>query len=244
MTGTAREVAGELWSVYRLATRHVPTNRPSKRQYWPTRTYATNDDKWKAIADRIAKMHAQGRPVLIGTRSVHASEHLSQLLRARQLEHQLLNARQDLSEAMIIAEAGQPGRITVATNMAGRGTDITLGREVAELGGLHVIATELHEARRIDRQLFGRCGRQGDPGSCEAIVSADDELPRLHSHGIWKVLRRAAASPRQIYPSALRALNLRVAQRSAERLHRRMRRDLLNLDEHLDSTLAFSGRSE
>jgi preprotein translocase subunit SecA len=244
MTGTAREVAGELWSVYRLATRHVPTNRRSKREYWPTRTYATNEGKWKAVADRIAELHTQGRPVLVGTRSVHASEHISQLLKERHLEHQLLNARQDLSEAMIIAEAGQQGRITVATNMAGRGTDITLGRDVADLGGLHVIATELHEARRIDRQLFGRCGRQGDPGSCEAIVSADDELPKLHSHGIWKVLRRAAANPRQIYPSALRALNLRVAQRSAERLHRRMRRDLLNLDEHLDSTLAFSGRSE
>ena len=244
MTGTAREVAPELWSVYRLAARHVPTNRPSRRQNWPTRTYATNDEKWTAIADRIAQLHAQGRPVLVGTRSVQASEHLSELLKVRQLEHQLLNARQDLSEAMIVAEAGQLGRITVATNMAGRGTDITLGREVPALGGLHVIATELHEARRIDRQLFGRCGRQGDPGSCEAIISAEDELPTLHSHGIWKLLRRAAANPRQVYPSALRALNLRVAQRSAERLHRRMRRDLLKIDEHLDSTLAFSGRSE
>jgi preprotein translocase subunit SecA len=244
MTGTACEVAGELWSVYRLATRHVPTNRPSKRRYLPTRTYATNEAKWNAIADRIAEMHAKGRPVLVGTRSVRASEHLSRLLKERRLEHQLLNARQDLGEAMIIAEAGQFARITVATNMAGRGTDITLGREVPALGGLHVIATELHEARRIDRQLFGRCGRQGDPGTCEAFVSAEDELPTVHSHGIWKVLRRAAANPRQVYPSALRALNLRVAQRSAERLHRRMRRDLLRLDEHLDSTLAFSGRSE
>jgi len=242
MTGTAREVAGELWSVYRLATRHVPTNRPSKRQYWPTRTYATDDAKWNAVVDRIEGMHKQGRPVLVGTRSVKASEHLSQLLTQRNLTHQLLNARQDLGEAMIIAEAGHSGNITVATNMAGRGTDITLGSGVAALGGLHVIATELHEARRIDRQLFGRCGRQGDPGSCEALISAEDELPKLHSHGIWKVLRRAA--PQQVYPSALRALNLRVAQRSAERLHRRMRRDLLKLDEHLDSTLAFSGRSE
>jgi preprotein translocase subunit SecA len=244
MTGTAREVAGELWSVYRLATRHVPTNRPSKRHYLPTRTYATNDEKWNAVIHRVDEIHGQGRPVLIGTRSVKASEHLSRLLTQRNLAHQLLNARQDLSEAMIIAEAGQPGRITVATNMAGRGTDITLGPGVAGLGGLHVIATELHEARRIDRQLFGRCGRQGDPGSCEAFVSAEDELPKLHSHGIWKVLRRVAANPSQFYPSALRSLNLRAAQRSAERLHRRMRRDLLKLDEHLDSTLAFSGRSE
>jgi preprotein translocase subunit SecA len=244
MTGTAREVTGELWSVYRLATRHVPTNRPSQRHYWPTRSYATNDVKWNAVAERIEEMHKQGRPVLVGTRSVTASEHLSQLLKQRNLPHQLLNARQDLGEALIIAEAGRLGNITVATNMAGRGTDITLGPGVAALGGLHVIATELHEARRIDRQLFGRCARQGDPGSCEAFISAEDELPKLHSHGIWKLLRRAAANPRQFYPSALRSLNLRVAQRSAERLHRRMRRDLLKLDEHLDSTLAFSGRSE
>jgi preprotein translocase subunit SecA len=194
--------------------------------------------------NRIAEMHKLGRPVLIGTRSVKASEHLSRLLTERNLPHQLLNAKQDLTEATIIAEAGQFGRITVATNMAGRGTDIQLGPKIAELGGLHVIATELHEARRIDRQLFGRCGRQGDPGTCEALVSAQDELPRIHSHGIWKLLSRAAASPKQSFPSALRALNLKVAQRSAERLHRRMRRDLLKIDEHLSSTLAFSGRSE
>jgi preprotein translocase subunit SecA len=188
-------------------------------------------------------MHHQGRPVLIGTRSVKASEHLSALLADRKLEHQLLNARQDLSEAMIVAEAGQPGRITVATNMAGRGTDIQLGPKVTELGGLHVIATELHEARRIDRQLFGRCGRQGDPGSCEAIVSAEDELPRVHSRGVWKVLSRAGALPQGL-PKSLRAQTLKAAQRSAERLHRRMRRDLLKIDEHLDSALAFSGKSE
>jgi preprotein translocase subunit SecA len=244
MTGTAREVAGEVWSVYRLATKRVPTNRPSKRKYWPGRIYATDEEKWQAIVNRIAELHRVGRPVLIGTRSVKASEHLSRLLSDRNLSHQLLNAKQDLTEATIVAEAGQLGRITVATNMAGRGTDIELGPKIAELGGLHVIATELHEARRIDRQLFGRCGRQGDPGTCEALVSAEDELPKLHSHGIWKLLSRAAANPRQAFPSALRALNLKVAQRSAERLHRRMRRDLLKIDEHLDSTLAFSGRSE
>ena len=244
MTGTAREVAGEVWSVYRLATKRIPTNRPSKRQYWPGVIYASEDEKWGAVVNRVAEMHRLGRPVLIGTRSVKASEHLSQLLTERNLPHQLLNAKQDATEAMIISEAGQYGRITVATNMAGRGTDIQLGPKVADLGGLHVIATELHEARRIDRQLFGRCGRQGDPGTCEALVSAQDELPKLHSHGVWKLLSRAAANPGQSFPSALRALNLRVAQRSAERLHRRMRRDLLKIDEHLSSTLAFSGRSE
>lgn len=144
---------------------------------------------------------------------------------------------------MIVAEAGLPGRITVATNMAGRGTDIQLGKNVAEAGGLHVIATELHEARRIDRQLFGRCGRQGDPGSCEAIVSAEDELPKVHSRGLWKALNRATTIPGR-GTSPLRALNLKAAQRAAERLHRQMRRDLLAIDEQLDSALAFSGKSE
>ena len=243
MTGTAHEVAGELWSVYRLATARIPTNRPTRRTRWPDQIYASDEEKWSATVNRIEQMHRQNRPVLVGTRSVKASEHLSKLLTEKKLEHHLLNARQDASEAMIVAEAGRPGRITVATNMAGRGTDIQLGEKVAELGGLHVIATELHEARRIDRQLFGRCGRQGDPGSCEAIVSSEDELPRIHSRGIWKILSRAAY-PRQPVPSPLRALNLKAAQRSAERLHRRMRRDLLKVDEHLDSALAFSGKSE
>ena len=244
MTGTAREVAGELWSTYKLATARVPTNKPSRRERWGTQIHATEEEKWKAIVDRITEMHRKGRPVLVGTRSVKASEHLSNLLTERNLSNQLLNARQDFIEAMIIAEAGQPGRITVATNMAGRGTDIILGPKVAELGGLHVIATELHEARRIDRQLFGRCGRQGDPGSCEAIISAEDELQKSHSQGIWKLLTRVASARRQGMPSPLRGFNLRVAQRSAERLHRRMRRDLLKIDEHLDATLAFSGRPE
>jgi preprotein translocase subunit SecA len=228
MTGTAREVAGELWSVYRLATARVPTNRPSRRKRLEDRIYATEDEKWRAVIDRIEAVHREGRPVLVGTRSVRASEHLSMLLGSRGLEHHLLNARQDADEARIIAEAGRQRRITVATNMAGRGTDIRLAPGVAKLGGLHVIATELHEARRIDRQLFGRCGRQGDPGSSEALLSLEDEL----------VSHFGSRYPRT------RALRLKMAQRSAERLHRRMRRDLLRTDEQLATALAFSGRSE
>jgi preprotein translocase subunit SecA len=244
MTGTAREVAGELWSVYRLATVRVPTNRPARRRRLPGQVYASRSERWSAVVRRIEEIHAAGRPVLVGTRSVEASETLSQLLQARGMDHALLNARQDAEEARIVAQAGRSGRITVATNMAGRGTDIQLGQGVAALGGLHVIATELHEARRIDRQLFGRCARQGDPGSCEVIASLEDELARVYSPRWMKRLAQAGTnSARGVFLLAS-ALSLRIAQRSAERLHRRLRRDLLKLDEQLDSTLAFSGGSE
>jgi preprotein translocase subunit SecA len=229
MTGTAKEVSGELWSVYGLATNRIPTNRPSQRKQSPTQIYGTEAEKWEAVLSRIVEVHASGRPVLVGTRSVKASEHLSRLLKERGLAHQLLNARQDKEEAMIVAQAGERGRITIATNMAGRGTDIKLGEGVEENGGLHVIATELHEARRIDRQLFGRCGRQGNPGSCEAIVSREDELAKVYSGFVRKTLGKP---------------DLKQAQRAAERLHLRMRKDLLRADEQLDAALAFSGRSE
>jgi preprotein translocase subunit SecA len=189
-------------------------------------------------------MHKQGRPVLIGTRSVEASEHLSGLLAQKGLSHQLLNARQDAGEARVIAQAGKAGRITVATNMAGRGTDIKLEASVEEMGGLHVIATELHEARRIDRQLFGRCGRQGDRGTCEAILSLEDDLARVYSHGVWKTLDPILAKRRSRLYSRIRTLSLKRAQFSAERLHGRIRQDLLKTDESLQTTLAFSGRSE
>jgi preprotein translocase subunit SecA len=248
MTGTAREVKGELWSVYRLATSRLSTNRPSRRQRWPNRIYATQNEKWNAIVTRIAEIHASGRPILVGTRSVEASEGLSRLLAGSNLDHRLLNARQDAEEARVIAEAGRKGRITVATNMAGRGTDIQLDADALQLGGLHVIATELHEARRIDRQLFGRCGRQGDPGTYEAIVSFEDELVQVYSHGVWRLLGRFIGRSithrgRGLSWKAL-ALPFRIAQRSAERLHLQTRRDLLKFNEQLDSTLAFSGKSE
>jgi preprotein translocase subunit SecA len=242
MTGTAREVKGELWKVYRLATSCIPTNRPTKRQRWSDRIYPTQDEKWNAVVKRIAQIHALGRPLLVGTRSVEASERLSRLLADAGLDHQLLNARQDAEEATIIAAAGRTGRITVATNMAGRGTDIRLAPDALELGGLHVIATELHESRRIDRQLFGRCGRQGDAGTCEAIISLEDELAQVYSHRFLRMLGRYIVS-RGLSSRGL-VLTFRMAQRSAERLHLRMRRDLLEIDEQLDSTLAFSGKSE
>src|SRR5262249_30426774 len=145
------------------------------------RVYARAEAKWQAVVRRIASVHGRGQPILVGTRSVGASEHLSELLTGAGLPHQVLNARQDQEEADIIARAGEAGRVRVGTNMAGGGTDIRLGPGVAEGGGLHVLATERHEAGRIDRQLFGRCGRQGDPGSYEAFVSLDDEIAIVYA---------------------------------------------------------------
>jgi preprotein translocase subunit SecA len=242
MTGTAQEIASELWSVYRLPVVRVPTNRPVRRRDLGERVYATSADKWRATVERVREVTAAGRPVLVGTRSVGASEELSRFLREAGIEHQLLNARQDKREAEIVAQAGQPGRVTVATNMAGRGTDIRLAKGVEPLGGLHVIATELHESRRIDRQLFGRGGRQGDAGSFEAIVSVEDELSRVYLGRLLKGLARRLAQ-RGASARLLRRL-IRIAQARAERSHAAIRRDLLKLDEQVGDLLAFSGKGE
>lgn len=245
MTGTAREVAGELWSIYRLRVVTVPTNRPLHRDYLPDRVYPKANRRWEAVVNRISEMHRQGRPVLVGTRSVAASEHLSCLLVDVELPHKVLNARQDKEEAEIISRAGERSRITVATNMAGRGTDIRLGPGVAELGGLHVIATERHEARRIDRQLFGRCGRQGDPGTSEAVVSLEDELVTVY---VSKPLQWLAAAvlrkPGTFIGRWIGKVLFHRTQRRAERVHARMRHDLLRMDEQMGDALAFSGRPE
>jgi preprotein translocase subunit SecA len=233
MTGTAWEVRGELGAVYRLAVVPIAANRPVRRWDMGTRVHTTAAAKWHGVVARVASLHQRRRPILIGTRSVAASEHLSVLLTAAGLAHQVLNARQDDDEAAIIARAGEPGRITVATNMAGRGTDIRLAPGIAELGGLYVIATERHEARRIDRQLFGRCGRQGDPGSYETFVSLEDDLVTTYAHSLWWRLT-----------PWLGRWTIQRAQLAAEGVHARMRRDLLRTDEQLELALAFSGRSE
>jgi preprotein translocase subunit SecA len=243
MTGTAKEVAREIRSVYGLDVVRIPLHRPSRLQYRPTTVCASEDEKWQAVATAVGRISAMGRPVLIGTRSVKASEQVSKLLVARGIDHALLNAKQDQMEAEIIALAGQPHRITVATNMAGRGTDIRLGEGVAELGGLYVILTEYHDSRRVDRQFFGRCARQGDPGSCEAIVSLEDELfvinapllTRLAGLFTW----RSAALPAMLY-QGLRF----IAQLRAERRHCYVRTQTLKLDKRLEQMLAFSGTGE
>jgi len=244
MTGTVREVARELWSVYRLPVVTIPTNRPAQRKRLPDEAYVTAEEKWTAIVDKLRRLQEQGRPVLVGTRSVAASEHLSGLLTAAGLEHQVLNARQDQEEAEVVARAGERGRITVATNMAGRGTDIRLAPGVVELGGLHVLATERHDASRIDRQLFGRCGRQGDPGSYQVIVSLEDEIVSEFFKGRALRLGKWLQRRGKPLPHWLGALLSVIAQRGAERHHSRVRRELLRTDDQLSDLLAFTGRSE
>ncbi len=229
MTGTAKEAGTEFWQIYRLPVLTIPTNRPCQRRELPDRVFSTVEEKWRAVADEVELIHATERPVLVGTRSVAASEALAESLHERHLKCAVLNAERESEEAQIISQAGQRGRITISTNMAGRGTDILLGEGVAALGGLHVIATERHESRRIDRQLFGRAGRQGDSGSAQAFLSTEDELFRRF---VPAVLR----SP------ALSGVACRIAQRTAQRLAFRARRNVLERDTWLDESLSFAGR--
>ena len=207
------------------------------------RIFTTSAERWQALIERIQELHAQGRPILIGTRSVAASEEVHQLLVRAGLEHRVLNAKFDQEEAEIVAAAGEVGRITIATNMAGRGTDIKLGAGVAERGGLHVILTERHEAARIDRQLHGRCARQGDPGSFEAILSLEDSL-LAENIGRWGSLNLAAVRKFKGSWSKAALAAMAGAQKRLERRHALMRRDLLRQDEREGMLLSFSGRRE
>jgi len=243
MTGTAREVASELWSVYRLNSMTIPTRLPVRRRSLGTRLFASSDARWNAVAERLREFQGIGRPVLVGTGSVEASEKLGALLAERGLPHRVLNARQDDQEAAIVAGAGRRGRITVATNMAGRGTDIALGPGVTENGGLHVIATQRSEARRIDRQLFGRCGRQGDPGSFEEILALeDDSLGAFFPNGIQRILASRCSTSATI--KGWVKLLTRAPQWAEERKHAQVRQSLMEMEEYLERLLAFSGPGE
>ncbi|MCE9547640.1 MAG: preprotein translocase subunit SecA, partial [Planctomycetia bacterium] len=230
MSGTVSTSASELWRIYRLAVAVVPTNRPVARVILPTQVYATADAKWAAVVAEVAEQHAAGRPVLVGTRSIDKSQQLSKLLAAAGIKHQVLNANHVAHEAAIVAQAGQLGRVTVSTNMAGRGTDIVLGPGVAELGGLHVIGTELHESARIDRQLIGRCGRQGDPGTWRQYLALDDEILTmgLGPDKAARLLRQGQGQSK----SAAGALpgvehHFYRAQQIVERRHFRQRKSLM-----------------
>lgn len=175
MTGTAETEAGELWDIYKLDVVVIPTNRPIARKDMNDRVYKTKREKYKAVIEEIEEMVKEGRPVLVGTTSVEISEMLSKMLAMRKIEHNVLNAKLHQREADIVAQAGQKSIVTIATNMAGRGTDIKLSPEVKAAGGLAIIGTERHESRRVDRQLRGRAGRQGDPGSSVFFVSLEDD---------------------------------------------------------------------
>ncbi|WP_137700040.1 preprotein translocase subunit SecA [Marimonas lutisalis] len=242
MTGTAREVAPELSSVYRMNVVAIPTNARSQRRRDSPRLYPTAEARWRAVAERANALCEAGRPVLIGTRSVAASERASAWLTELGIQHDLLNAMNESEEAEIIARAGDLGRVTVATNMAGRGVDIALGDGVAQRGGLHVILTERHDSKRIDRQLEGRTARRGEPGSSEAILSLEDAILEQTSAGKG-ALARLARLPGPVGRMAARQL-FRRAQKVAERAHGRARRILLDQDRRLGTMLAFSGKPE
>src|SRR5262245_27674351 len=244
MTGTAREVAREVRSVYGLDVVRIPLHRPSQRNYGRPIVCTTQKEKWCRVADVVERLAvAGGQPVLIGTRSVRSSEEISAVLHERRIEHTLLNAKQDQLEASVVALAGQLSRVTVATNMAGRGTDIRLGPGVAERGGLHVILTEYHESRRVDRQLLGRCARQGDPGGCEAIVSLEDEIYKVYAPGATRLVEGLVKGCAKV-PGVLYEGLRRLAQFQAERRSAHVRVQNLKLDRRLDRVLAFSGRGE
>ncbi|QDU26108.1 preprotein translocase subunit SecA [Anatilimnocola aggregata] len=226
MTGTASSAAREFKKVYKMRVIPVPTNRPVQRKRLPDRVYGTADQKWRAIVEDVREAHIKRRPVLIGTRSIDKSVILSKLLTEKGIPHQVLNAHEVATEAEIVARAGEEGKVTVATNMAGRGTDIKLQQPVKDLGGLHVICTELHDSARIDRQLMGRCGRQGDPGTVQQYMSLDDDVLRTGfgpqtAEKMTKVGEQDSANP-QKYLSLLQR-----AQRKVERRHLRDRFVLL-----------------
>jgi len=241
MTGTAREAAREFWQVYRLPVISIPTNKPCVRVQESDRVYPLEAEKWTGVVEEIKRVHATGRPVLVGTRSVISSQKVADLLVEEGLQFQLLNAVHLMEEAQIISAAGEHGRITIATNMAGRGTDIKLGDGVSELGGLHVIGTERHESGRVDRQLFGRCGRQGDPGSVRMFISLEDELVKRHT---GKLL---ASSVNSLLKSGLPGSRSAVhaafsrAQGNAQKLAVKQRKAVLTTDTWMDEALSFTG---
>ncbi|MFC1534945.1 helicase-related protein [Thermodesulfobacteriota bacterium] len=241
MTGTAQEATAEFWHIYKLPVLTIPTNRPCIREVLPDSIFPDEIKKWEAVVQEIEKWHQTGRPVLVGTRSVKASERLAEIMAERGLKFNLLNAVRHKEEAQIVAAAGEQNRITISTNMAGRGTDIKLGRGVAQMGGLHVIATERHESGRIDRQLFGRCARQGDPGSAQAFMSVEDELiqrfvPAPMRNRLGSALRMRAPGASRLAEAALLH-----AQRAAQRLAFRQRRNVLQMDTWLEEALSFTG---
>jgi preprotein translocase subunit SecA len=232
MTGTAETEAGELWEIYKLDVVVIPTNRPIQRDDKDDLVYKTAKEKFNAVIDDIQTLTSQGRPVLVGTTSVEISELLSRMLRLRKIDHNVLNAKQHQREAEIVSEAGNPGKVTIATNMAGRGTDIKLSAEVKASGGLAIIATERHDSRRVDRQLRGRAGRQGDPGSSQFYVSLEDSLMRMfQSDRIAKVMDKMGHKEGEVIQHSMVSKSIERAQKKVEENAFGVRKRLLEYDD-------------
>jgi preprotein translocase subunit SecA len=240
MTGTAADATGELQRVYQRRVLVIPTHRPVARKDLPARIFAGSDARWNAVADEVQRLSRAGRPVLVGTRSVEASQHVARLLTARAIVHRVLNALVDREEAQIVHAAGARATVTVATNMAGRGTDIVPDRDALRAGGLAVILTEMHGAQRIDRQFMGRAGRQGDPGSSQMFLSLADELPTLHAPRRLGAARAlAAGATGELTGAALRLAMraFRAAQRASQARDQRLRAEVLRQDDWVDRHL-------
>ena len=236
MTGTAETEASEFWNIYKLDVVVIPTNRPVIRDDKDDLIYRTKREKYAAVIEEIDALIKQGRPVLVGTTSVEISELLSRMLKLRGIKHNVLNAKQHQLEAQIVAEAGQTGQVTIATNMAGRGTDIKLSPEVKAAGGLAIIGTERHESRRVDRQLRGRAGRQGDPGSSQFYVSLEDNLMRLFgSERIAKLMDRMGLKEGEVIQAGMMSRAIERAQRKVEENNFGIRKRLLEYDDVMNS---------
>lgn len=232
MTGTAKTEEQEFQKIYGLSVYVVPTNKPNIRIDYPDVIYKTKKAKYRAVVKAIEELHSVGRPVLVGTTSIAQSEELSAMLKKKGIQHNVLNAKYHEKEAEIVADAGQMGAVTIATNMAGRGTDITLGEGVAELGGLHIIGTERHESRRIDNQLRGRCARQGDPGSTRFYLSLEDDLMRLFgSDNISGIMDKLGMDEDEPIEHKLVTRSIENAQKKVESRNFDIRKHVLEYDD-------------
>lgn len=236
MTGTAETEAGELWDIYKLDVVVIPTNRPAVRKDYDDLVYKTTREKFTSVIEEIVKLTSAGRPVLVGTTSVEISELVSRMLQIRKIKHQVLNAKQHQREAEIVAEAGKPGTVTIATNMAGRGTDIKLTPESRAAGGLAIVGTERHESRRVDRQLRGRSGRQGDPGTSQFFVSLEDNLMRLFMpERITRIMDKLGLKEGEVIQHSMVTSSIERAQKKVEENNFGIRKRLLEYDNVMNS---------
>jgi len=236
MTGTAITEAGEFWEIYKLDVMEIPTNRPIQRDDREDLVYKTKREKYNAVIDEVTDLSRSGRPVLIGTTSVEISELLGRMLKIRKIPHNILNAKLHKKESDIVAEAGKPGQVTIATNMAGRGTDIKLSEIVKGNGGLAIIGTERHDSRRVDRQLRGRSGRQGDPGSSQFYVSLEDNLMRLFgTERIAKMMDRMGLEEGEVIQHSMITNSIERAQKKVEENNFGIRKRLLEYDDVMNA---------